>query len=359
MKKTLLTLALAGTFGVVSAQSLSTGMQATKPVVNTSGVALKATPAVLTPQSTNSGMTDTAKVDPHVNPFNGKLQSAEQIQRELEQTRVETQMLEERLKQTNLSEELKTVPLRKAVEAAQAATAVKKEESNQKDLDAAMRAPKIPTGMAAHAAQLPAVPKAVAVKKTARPAKAKASATETFTEQSANAIKPAPAQVARPTLVSVMELGSSRSAVLDFAGSTLVVSDGDSTPFGVLKIKNKDSVELGGTALRVHNATMARFVVSDAKAVMVPGSNNAMGGAAAVATPIASPVSVSPATLSAPSAVGLPAQANGPLPALPLPPSTAAVAAPLNTTMVPGSGVKSSMPSLQLPPGVTMLPASN
>jgi len=338
MKKTLLALALTGTFGVAAAQALSTGLPTNKPTVNTG----TSTTAVVA-QTTTAG-----KTDPHINPFNGKLQSAEQIQRELEQARMETQMLEERLKQTNLSEELRTVPARKAVELAQAATAMKKEEASQKDIEAAMRAPKISPAAASRAASA-AIPVAKPV-----PVKKPRAAVKTPAKDTANN-RPEGSQVAaapalpRPTLVSVMAVGNSRSAVLDVSGGTMIVSDGETTPYGVLRVRDKDSVELGSATFRVHNATMARFVVSDAKAVAQPGSSSQGGGPAAVATP--------PAAAPAPQPVintttALPAQANGPLPALPLPPGTPAAPAQ------DGIGPKAQMPSLQLPPGVNLLPAS-
>lgn len=336
MKKTLLALALTGTFGVAAAQALSTGLPTNKPLVSTG-----ATTTAVVAQAATVG-----KTDPHVNPFNGKLQSAEQIQRELEQARMETQMLEERLKQTNLSEELRAVPVRKAVEVAQAATAMKKEEASQKEIEAAMRAPKISPAAASRAASA-AIPvaKPVPVKKPRPVVKPSKESANSRPETSQAAAAPA---LPRPTLVSVMAVGSARSAVLDVAGGTMVVSDGESTPFGVLRVRDKDSIELGGSTFRVHNATIARFVVSDAKAVAAPGSSN-QGGPAAVATPPAAAPAVQPVVNTT---TALPAQANGPLSALPLPPGTPAAAAQ------DGIGPKAQMPSLQLPPGVNLLPAS-
>jgi hypothetical protein len=352
MKHTFLALALAGTFGVAAAQSMTTGLPVTKPTVSMGLSAPAAAPAVAPAGATTAA----AKADPHVNPFNGKLQSVEQIQRDLEQARIETQMLEERLKQTNLAEELKTVPMRKAVEAAQATTAVKKEEAAQKEIDQNMRAPKVPTGTTGRAGA-PAADKPVLVKKKARPVvvksadKAGASADKTVPGTAAT---PAPAPLPRPSLVSIVNVGGARSAVLEFAGGTLVVADGDSTPFGVLRIHDQNSADVGGTSLRVHNATMARFVVSDAKAVTTNGAPGQGAGAAAVGTP-AAPAPQAPAAPAA-SPLGLPAQANGPLPALPLPPSTPAAAAPATPNATTPLNAKTQMPALQLPPGVSVLP---
>lgn len=349
MKHTFLALALAGTFGVAAAQSMTTGMPVTKPAVSTGSVAPAAAPAIA-PAAANA-----AKTDPHVNPFNGKLQSVEQVQRDLEQSRLETQMLEERLKQTNLAEELKTVPMRKAVEAAQATTAVKKEAAAQKEIEQNMHAPKVPAGAIVRTGA-PAADKPVLVKKKARPVGVKSTdKTGVAADKSVNGTSPVAPAVPqpRPTLLSVLNVGGARSAVVEFAGGTMVVADGDSTPFGVVHVHDQNAVDIGGTTLRVHNATMARFIVSDAKAVTTNGGSGLSAGAAAVGTP-AAPAPVAPAAqISSP--IGLPAQANGALPALPLPPSTPAAAAPANGNVNPLNG-KSSMPALQLPPGVSVLP---
>jgi hypothetical protein len=358
MKKTILTLALAGTFGVAAAQSMVTSIPATKPVVTSTAVAAAPAPAAAAP-SAAANAANPAKQDPNINPFNGKLQSVEQLQRELEQTRMQTQVLEEKLKQTSLTEELKAVPLRKAVEVAQAVTAVKKEEVSQKELESAMRAPKAP----AASVGVPGAVKPIPVKKAAPVHTVKPAAARVTSPAGSptSAPTPAVAQAPRPTLLSVMNVGGSRSAVLEFAGATLVVADGDQTPFGVMKVRDQNSVDIGGNTVRVHSATMARFIVSDAKAVATQGAQ-IQGGAAAVGTQPPAPVVTSPApgVSPAPSAyaspLGLPAQANGPLPALPLPPSTPAMAAPTpaNAAM---PGVPVAGPGLTLPPGVSILPA--
>jgi len=362
MKKTILTLALAGTFGVAAAQSMVTSIPATKPAVAGAIAAAPSkslAPATLTATAPAAAgpataaapgvVANAAKPDPHINPFNGKLQSAEQLQRDLEQARMQTQVLEEQLRQTTLNEELKAVPLRKAVEIAQAATAVKKEAVSQKELEAAMHAPKIPVPTAVTAPG--ASPKPIPVKKVTVPKKVATTVAPTVSAPAPAVKAPAP----RPNLVSVLDIAGSRSAVLEFEGATLVAADGQSTPFGVVAVQDQNSVSVGGTTLRVHNATMARFIVSDGKAPTAQGAAGT-AGPAAVGTQPAAPVVASPAVTPAASApagmpigLGLPVQANGPIP---LPPSTPAMASP-GTIGVAAQGAGQAVP---LPPGVTLMP---
>lgn len=359
MKKTILTLALAGTFGVVAAQSMVTSIPSAKPTVTSTAVA--AAPAPSAPAAgTAANAANPARPDPHVNPFNGKLQSVEQLQRDLEQARMQTQVLEEQLKQTSLNEELKAVPVRKAVEVAQAVTATKKEEVNQKELEAALRAPKVTAAIPAAGGSKPISVKKAAPVRTVKPATTSTAATTT-SQAPASAAAAAP----RPTLVSIMDVGGSRSVVLEFGGATMVVADGDSTPFGTVKVRDQNSADIGGNHVRVHSATMARFIVSDAKAVATLGSQ-VQSGAAAVGTPPPAPVVTATANFTGPapamtaSPLGLPAQANGPLPALPLPPSTPAMAAPTSASpAMPGAPVQGQgqPQAYTLPPGVSILPA--
>lgn len=308
MKKSLLALAVTVLSGMAGAQSFPGAMPGKANIA-------------LTPVGAGTPSTGTAAARPVplVNPFNGKSLSAEQIQRELEQARLQTQMLEEQLKQTNLAEELKSVPLRKAVEAAQAATAVKKEEVTQKELTQGAKA------------ALQAATRATA-EPIAKPAKKRLSASRVQASPTASkpVDQPAPqkavaAPAPRPKLLSIIAVGTSRSVVLEAAGGTLVVSDGETSPWGPVRVLDEASIDMGGQTLRVHGATMARFVNSD-KTVEA-------------AAPAASTSAFQPASASVPKSVNLPVQANGPLPPLPLPPTN------------------SAMPSLQLPPGVDVLPA--
>lgn len=272
-----------------------------------------------------------AKPTPDVNPFTGKPLSAEQIQRQLEEAKLRTQMLEEELKQVNIEQEKSNVPLRKAVEAAQARTAVRKEEVTVRDIEEAQRAATAARAAEeqARAAKAREAAKEAARKPRSKPAaaaKAGDASTEASADDEAAVVKkqPAPVESAmarRPTLTSVIDVAGSRSAILDFAGGTLVVKDGDMTPFGPLKVLDAQSVNLNGEVYRVHAATLSRFVVSDPKPVDPTGLKSA--------------VTAAPLTAQAPAT---PVNANG--------------AAPTSPPQ------RMALPPLQLPPGVSVLPAS-
>lgn len=324
MKKTLLALAMAGAFSAALAQGLVTASPSkpAPPTVTLTTAGLPGAKVVDVTQGHEVGAPAgaAAKPSPLVNPFNGKPLTAEQIQRQLEETKLQTQLLEEQLKQVNLSEEIKSVPLRKAVEAAQAATSVKKEELALKE----MSAPKVsPTAQAAR-------PKTNTVKKTVtKRAKTKAEVPEA---------KAAPAQMPMPTLSSIVSIGAKRSIVLEAAGGTLVVGDGENSPFGQVQVLDGATARVGAMTLKVHAATMARFVNSDQ--LMATDTTN--GGTYPSTAPVTAPTQPV-ATASAPSTSGAKA---GALPPLPVPPAN--IAATLTT----------APPSLQLPPGVSMLPSS-
>jgi hypothetical protein len=255
-----------------------------------------------------------------VNPFTGKSQNLEARQRALEVAKMETALLEEQLKQAALSEDLVVMPLKKQVETAQATTARMKEELAQKEV---IMAPKLAAIQAANAQKalnpmpLPAEAKA---KPKTRPVKVKPVA-------EAAPVKPVVAPVPAPRIEvsTIMNFGGTRAAVLDIDNNILTVKHGDNTPVGMVEIIDDQSVRVGGRAYKVHGATLARVVISDPKPVdpKAPVMAPAMPAAPAAAA-------------TAPSAVF-----PGPLGNLP-----------------PGRNGQPSLPPLQLPAGVTLLPAT-
>lgn len=266
-----------------------------------------------------------------VNPFSGKPLTTEQLQREIEAAKLQTQMLEEQLKQTNLTSEIGTIPLRKAVEAEQARTAMVKEQANQKSIADAQKAAAVPAVVREAADAGGTKPKQVDSKsKESTKAKAKDKAPaqksesagtperkDSAKEQKRVADKTAAAPVF-PQLVSVISVGPRRSAVLDIQGKTLVVEDGANTPFGPLVILGETKANIGGRDYLVHEATLSRFVETDKYEEPVKS------GAAA-------PAKAPPASTASRTAV--PA-------GMPTPPSAS-----------------NALPPLQLPPGVSVLPA--
>lgn len=185
-----------------------------------------------------------------VNPFTGKALKFEEITRQLEASKLQTQLLEEELKQTNIQEETRVVPARKAVELAQAKSGIRKEE-------------------ATIAAMTETIQQTKSVKKNVS-AKKKAESDQALRQEIEAKIRAEMAvsqaqRVVIPTLTAVLTSAGSRTAVLDFEGSSLLAQEGEATPAGVVHIKDDSSIEVGGRTLKVHDATISRFVVSDKK----------------------------------------------------------------------------------------------
>ncbi len=254
---------------------------------------------------------------PVVNPFTGKPLTLEASQRALEQAHLDTQLLEERIRQASLNEDLRTLPLKKQVEEAQAVTARMKEEAVQKEVlhPAATLPTKQATVVAAADATDP-VPH-----RPARPAKKvkKVTAPVEPAVKTAPPVTP-PAPVIEVT--SVMSLGGDRSAVMDIDGNILTVKQGETTPFGAVDIVDGQTVHLGARVLHVHGATLARVVISDPKIIDVTKQPTA-------------PV------------------ANGPTVT-----STTMPPAAIIPTSKPAGLQVPQLPPLQLPQGVTIIPAA-
>jgi hypothetical protein len=278
--------------------------------------------AVHAQQSANpSAPAASASASAMVNPFAGKPLSIEELQSELETARLRTAALEEQLKQTSLTSEIATVPLRKAAEAAQARVAARGEELKLESVEKAAR----------DAAEVAAAEKAE--QRAARAARAKA-AKSTSANARASESAPALAPVPRPTLLSVLTIGASKTAVFDFGGNTLMIEDGGLTPLGPVKIVDDRTVSLAGGTLKVSTVTLSRF----AQEVAPPGPASA-GGLGRAAAPAARPAGVSG---GATSGQGMNIAATG----------TAGAGDPT------GEGAGARLPPLQLPPGMTVLPAS-
>ena len=188
-----------------------------------------------------------------VNPFTGKGLSGEKILKELELSKLRTQLLEEEYKQSNVRADLANVSVKKAVDAAQAETMLKKEEVAQKLLVE-------PAKPLVTAGNLPkATVTASPIKKVVKKPIAKL---EPALEAAVKAVVPPP----RPVLVlsSVLKIGQDYTAILSVDGNTFTAHQGESTPYGTVTILSKDSVNIGGALLSVHSQTLARLAMSDA-----------------------------------------------------------------------------------------------
>ncbi|WP_162570710.1 hypothetical protein [Variovorax sp. SRS16] len=208
-----------------------------------------------------------------VNPFNGKPLSTEQLQRELEVARYRSQLLEERLKQTSTEAEIKNVPIRKGVEAAQALTQTKKEELQLRDVEQSMKPQPKPSAQEQSGEPKPVKKSAKALAKEKAEAEAAARRAAEIQAAQAAAIPPA-------TLLSVISVGGKNSVVLDIRGNVATIADGEMSPAGPVKVINTQSANVGGRTLKVHDQTIGRFVVSDAKKdPVLLGAGMPVGGA--------------------------------------------------------------------------------
>lgn len=277
-----------------------------------------------TPVATAPVSAQAASAPQSVNPFSGKPISLETRQRSLEIAKMETTLLEEQLKQAALTEDMAIMPLKKKVETAQATTARMKEELAQKDIAMAPKLKGLADADARKASNpmpLPSEAKAKLKSKTRPGQKTKPVVPDDAT------VKPVAAAVPPPHIevTTVMSFGGTRSAVLDIDGNILTVKQGDNTPMGTVEIVDDQSVRVGGRAYKVHGATLARVVISDPKPV---------DPKAPVAAPLAP--------------VAAPAQAGPPMASFPGPAGQ----------MPMGRNGQPSLPPLQLPRGVTLLPAT-
>lgn len=262
-----------------------------------------------------------APVPQGVNPFSGKPLSMESRQRALEIAKMETSLLEEQLKQASLAEDMAVMPLKKQVETAQATTARMKEEMLQKEV---INAPKLAAIQAANAQKaLAPMPMPVEARVKARPAK---KVKPVLVEEAPVKQVAPPVLPPRVEVTTIMNFGGTRAAVLDVDGNILTVKHGDNTPVGTVEILDDVSIRVGGRTYKVHGATLARVVISDPKPVDPKA-------------PVSVPVAPAPtATLpSGPSMATFP----GPVGQMPL-----------------GRNGQPSLPPLQLPAGVTLLPAT-
>lgn len=267
------------------------------------------------------------------NPFTGVAATVEELQAELETARLRTAALEEQLKQTNLSQEISTVPLRKAVEAAQARASARAEMTKLEELER--------NANAAKEAAAREREEAAAARKGSKAGKKNGKSNPAASdEQPVVAAPPPPPQA---TVMSVMSVGASRSVVLDFSGNTLVVEQGGMTPLGPVTIVDDNTVQLGGRTLKVSTSTLSRYTRSETATTAA-----AQGGAlpTVTTTPVAAPTA---GTINRPTAPNFPGSASG---------SQGQQASPGAPSASGMPGMPATLPPLQLPPGVSVLPAS-
>lgn len=214
-----------------------------------------------------------------VNPFTGKALSVEEQLRQLEQMKLQTAAMEEQLRQANLQEDARNVPVRKEVERTQAQTSMLKEQVAQRELrNNAGGAPRSAADPAADVADAKPV-------KQPKPAKKPASKGPEVSEP----VKPVqPAAKPVPTVTSVFSVGGAKAAVLSSAEGSTVVRTGEMSPWGRVTSIQDDAVTLDGKKLAVHNRTLSRVTLSDvvqAPAAQASASTSSMPSSGGIQPP--------------------------------------------------------------------------
>lgn len=198
----------------------------------------------------SAGLAHAQASAPEVNPYTGEPATLESLTRQLETAKAQTAVLEERVKQAQLSMTLSVVPV--------------KQQAELQELQAQAQR---------------------AARQTAPERK---SEPEAEPEERAEEKKPAPRQsveVQKPTapvvsLSSVIRSGDGLVALIDVSGQTMAVRSGEQTPFGSVEILGETRVRLGDRTLSINEFTLTRFEVSDPAA-----TGAAFGGMPGVVLP--------------------------------------------------------------------------
>lgn len=201
-------------------------------------------------------LSDPTRAHALVNPFNGKLISAEDLQHELEMTQYRSMLLEEQLKQTNTLAEINYVPIRRELEAEQTRTQLKKEELSQKQVEEEINPPPPPPPPP------PPEPPKEDIKSPAQ-IQAEMAAARAAERKAKRAAAELAAKTPPATLLSVIKIGSEFSVVLDVKGAITTVKHGSEAPVGLVTVVDESTAIVNGWTLKVHEQTMGRFVESD------------------------------------------------------------------------------------------------
>lgn len=187
--------------------------------------------AALTP------VAEAATVKP-ANPFTGKATTLEQRQYEIEMAKMETDLLQERVKQAALTADLTYLPVKKQAEISMLPNVAKM----QKDAKDSAK----PTSTAA------ATPK-----KATKSKKKKADAATPVV--SAPVVAPEP----QISVSSISINGTNASVVLESQGNILSARHGESTQFGAVQVIDSRTVRVGGRQLTVRDSVVSRMTISD------------------------------------------------------------------------------------------------
>lgn len=202
-----------------------------------------------------------------VNPFTGEPLSAERRKREAERIRAENTVLEERIKQVGLLNDLNHAPVRKRVEMEQFL------EQNKPKM---VTVPVTKTGSAAVVetaaplkASMPASVAAPVLKKSKTKAGkgAKVEAPKVEAPKVVEVQKPAvtaPAPVyTPPEVVGVIKTKDGSTAILNNNGRTILARPGEASSAGVVTAVSEKQVQLGSQTLEFRPSAVARIQRTD------------------------------------------------------------------------------------------------
>ena len=240
---------------------------AMQPVV----VTQRETTSTKSTTTVSAASTKPADVRVPINPFSGKGLTLEQRTRELEDAKMDTDLIQEKLKQATLLADLTYLPLKK--------------KSEIGTLPGIKDGTLLPTAKTAAASSAGDPEKTVSIAKKAASGK--------HVKKVAQQAPPTPAPpmpMAMPaspavTVAGVMINGTKASAILETDNGAMSAQNGESTPYGLLRVIDSHTVTLGGRTLKVRETVLARMAVSDpATDAAKPGGNSPATG-----TPLPTP----------------------------------------------------------------------
>lgn len=193
-----------------------------------------------------------------VNPFTGESLSAERRKREAERIRAENAVLEERIKQVSLLNDLNHAPVRKRVEMEQFL------ESNKPKMVAVPvtkngAAPVVETTQPAKVPSTSGAPK-----KSAKPVKAPAKVeAPALVAQPVKQVAPAAPVYVQPEVVGVIRTKDGSTAILNNNGKTILARPGETSSAGVVTAVSEKQVQLGNQTLEFYPSAVARIQRTD------------------------------------------------------------------------------------------------
>ena len=222
----------------------------------------KSAPLKLEKPATTAGTADTGKAgfmpvleEGAVNPFTGEPLSSERRKREAERIRAENQVLEERIKQVGLLNDLNHAPVRKRVEMEQFL-----DQNKPKMVTVPVTkmgsAPVVETAAPMKAAQ--SAPKKTKVSKASKAEAPKVVEVQPMKQ----AVRSEPV-ITPPEVVGVIRTKDGSTAILSNNGKTILARPGEASSAGVVSAVSEKQVQLGSQTLEFRPSAVSRIQRTD------------------------------------------------------------------------------------------------